>query len=1199
MFECLSGSGIVAAALIAPPGPEMITALDTVDPTLLAASAVADLLVGWERQTAWLGSRTASAVRGVAAAVRSIEGTIFKDDPELAERSLRCEVAAATRLSEISADHRLMVAGHLGGRLTLVDTALRLGDINFWQASAICQATDHLTDAQALWVARRVLPRARKQTLAQLRDCLRRAVMQAAPRAARKNASTAKVRHDIELFPRADGQAELRVTADAADLQAIHQTIQDAARKLGATEKGLAFPRSAGQLRVAALLHLLTGTNPDAATRPYQVTVNVTMDLPTLLGLRDNPATLTGYGPLPPALARTLAADASWRRLIHDPYTGALLDLGAHQYRPSAALARHVRTRDVNCIFPGCNRRAHTCDLDHAHRPGGTGGPTDRHNLHALCKKHHRLKHEAGWTLQTSPTAPPVWIGPLGRRYAVEAYDYRPPDDTDFGPTTARARAIRTPRASTGPFGGGQGADHLPGRPVGVPCDGRRHRPTVLKCARSVPTRGDRPVTSPPAPWLWLCVVPELPAYEEIRVSEGAGGPRSHGGNPGLGDVTHDTRQNGLLNDRPDRPGGCVTSDAPAPPTETVDLDEPPAPPEELTLAAAFPAATREQWATLVAGVVDKSGAKGLTPADAEAQLSVTVGGLAIGGIYGRDRFAAPDAGLPGAAPFVRGRLPQGTLGGWHVRSYTGDPRADAAREQVLVDLENGVTSVWLAVGAAGVPVSDVGAALADVLLDLAPVVLDAGKDAAAAADALLAVAAERGVQVGALSGNLGFDPIGLAVRSGEPPELTATAGYVKQFVDTHGAGLPLRTIVVDATAVHDGGASEAQELGYSIAAGVAYLRALAEVGLSAAEAAGQLEFRYAATDDQFLTIAKLRAARKLWSRISSACGVPAAEQGQLQHAVTSWPMMTKLDPYVNMLRTTIAAFAAGVGGADAVTVLPFDSAIGLPETIGRRVARNTQALLLEESHVAAVIDPAGGSWYVESLTEELAQAGWAEFQAIEAAGGIGHALADGSLVARIHANQADRTRKLAFREDAITGVSEFPKLDEMVLARQDAPVAAGGGLTRIRWAERHEEMRERVEHFKHVHHRTPTVLLVPLESPRAAAARAGFAADLLSPAGITTTELPEAVETASVATVQAALEAAGTTVACLCGTDTAYGESAAPVTEALRAAGATHVMLAGPAKAAADAAIDTFLFRGCDAVAVQEQTLDQLGVAQ
>ena len=267
------------------------------------------------------------------------------------------------------------------------------------------------------------------------------------------------------------------------------------------------------------------------------------------------------------------------------------------------------------------------------------------------------------------------------------------------------------------------------------------------------------------------------------------------------------------------------------------------------------------------------------------------------------------------------------------------------------------------------------------MLLDLAPVVLDAGAEAIPAARAFLEVAATRGVEVSALAGNLGLDPIGYAARTGTACRPERACTFVAEHVSAHPTATQLRTIVVDALAFHDAGASEAQELGISLAEGVAYLRALAAAGLSPEVACRQLEFRYAATDDQFLTIAKLRAARKLWARVASACGAPTAQQGQLQHVVTSWPMMTLRDPYVNMLRTTVAAFAAGVAGADAVTVLPFDAAIGVPDVLGRRVARNTQALLLEESHVAAVIDPAGGSWYVESLTDSLAQAGWAVFR--------------------------------------------------------------------------------------------------------------------------------------------------------------------------------------------------------------------------
>jgi methylmalonyl-CoA mutase len=548
----------------------------------------------------------------------------------------------------------------------------------------------------------------------------------------------------------------------------------------------------------------------------------------------------------------------------------------------------------------------------------------------------------------------------------------------------------------------------------------------------------------------------------------------------------------------------------------------------------------------------------------------------------------------------VRGRLPQGTLGGWDVRAQFVQPDPAIAREEVLLDLENGVNSLWLAVGAGGFPVSALGDVLADVLLDLAPVVLDAGADAIAAARALLSVAAERGVTAGSLSGNLGLDPLGYAVRTGRPVELGAAADFVADHVGSNPAsGTALRTLVVDALPFHDAGATEAQELGLSLAAGVAYLRALAAADLSPGDACGQLEFRYAATDDQFLTIAKLRSARRLWSRVSASCGVPLAQQGQLQHAVTSWPMMTWRDPYVNMLRTTVAAFAAGVGGADAVTVLPFDAAIGLPDGLSRRIARNTQALLIDESHVAAVIDPAGGSWYVEALTDQLARAGWEQFQAIEHAGGIADALAGGAIADELAASRAAREHKLAVREDAVTGVSEFPHLDETPLQRDPAPPVASGGLPRIRWAGHHEAMRQRADRYTTESGHPPTVLLIPLASPRAASARLTFAGDLLRPAGIAAELLATTGDASTDEVLAEALTRNATTVACLCGTDDAYAESAANVAEALRRAGATHVLLAGQPKAVPDAKVDSFIYRGCDAVAIQEQVLDELGVGR
>jgi methylmalonyl-CoA mutase len=219
------------------------------------------------------------------------------------------------------------------------------------------------------------------------------------------------------------------------------------------------------------------------------------------------------------------------------------------------------------------------------------------------------------------------------------------------------------------------------------------------------------------------------------------------------------------------------------------------------------------------------------------------------------------------------------------------------------------------------------------------------------------------------------------------------------------------------------------------------------------------LEFRLAATADQFGTIAKLRAARRLWARVAEVCGAPAVAVPQ--HVVTSATMMTRRDPWVNMLRTTLACFAAGVGGADAVTVQPFDAAIGLPDAFARRIARNTQSILLEESKVAGVIDPAGGSWYVEQHTAELAKAGWAAFQEIEKAGGLAAALDSGLVDDRLAATRAARTARLDAGDEAITGVTVFPNENEKPLSRQQEPAAPAGGLPRVRYAEPFEAAME------------------------------------------------------------------------------------------------------------------------------------------
>ncbi|MGG7614009.1 methylmalonyl-CoA mutase family protein, partial [Streptomyces sp. ZG43] len=259
-----------------------------------------------------------------------------------------------------------------------------------------------------------------------------------------------------------------------------------------------------------------------------------------------------------------------------------------------------------------------------------------------------------------------------------------------------------------------------------------------------------------------------------------------------------------------------------------------------------------------------------------------------------------------------------------------------------------------------------------------------------------------------------------------------------------------VRALTVDALPFHEAGGSAAQELGASLATGIAYVRELTGAGLALAEAFGQIEFRYAAVADQFLTIAKLRAARRVWARVAEVCGVPEAG-AQRQHAVTSPVMMTRRDPWVNMLRTTVAALGAGVGGADAVTVLPFDQELGVPDAFARRIARNTSTILIEESHLARVTDPAGGSYYVESLTDQVAEAAWAFFQEIERAGGQAKALRAGLVGERLAATWAERSAKLARRKEPVTGVSEFPNLAEKLPERTSAPVPPAGGLPRVR----------------------------------------------------------------------------------------------------------------------------------------------------
>lgn len=644
------------------------------------------------------------------------------------------------------------------------------------------------------------------------------------------------------------------------------------------------------------------------------------------------------------------------------------------------------------------------------------------------------------------------------------------------------------------------------------------------------------------------------------------------------------------------RPDPDVTAAEEVPPPEDVSA------PEALSLAAGFATPDKEQWRELVATVLRRSGRTGVSEPVEDSLRSSVGGGIDVAPLYlVEDAGDLPrQVGVPGLAPFVRGRRAgDAEHTGWDVRARHAHPDPILSREAIAVDLDNGVTSLWLVLGEDAIPVQALPDVLTGVLLDVAPVVLQAGSATAQTAEAFFALADANGVPADDLLGNLGADPYGDAIRTGSDPDLSVAVALAQRCRDDFPA---MRAITVDSTVFHDAGAGAAEELGCTLAAGVAYLRTLTDGGFDVDAAFTALDFRYSASADQFLTIAALRAARRLWHRVGDVSGASAGVRGQRQHAVTSSVMMTRRDPWVNMLRATVACFAAGVGGADAVTVAPFDSELGLPDAFARRIARNTQAVLMEEGHLARVLDPAGGSWYVESLTDQLAAAAWDWFTEIERAGGLSQALSSGLIAERIGSVWTARRDQLAYRRDPIIGVSDFPNLAETLPVRQPYPAAPPrpdrAALPVVRAAEDFEALRDRVDAVAAEQGSRPAVFLATLGSIAASTARASFAANLFQTGGLQTPS--NGSDDGQDASILSAYSDSGTTVVCLCGTDEAYGERAAALADALAEAGASQVWIAGATHASGDIArIDGHIFAGCDALAVLGSVLDGLGMGR
>jgi methylmalonyl-CoA mutase len=583
------------------------------------------------------------------------------------------------------------------------------------------------------------------------------------------------------------------------------------------------------------------------------------------------------------------------------------------------------------------------------------------------------------------------------------------------------------------------------------------------------------------------------------------------------------------------------------------------------------------RWRSAVAGVLAKSTRRDPAdlPAEPERLLdSPTYEGFPIRPLY-TTLDALPEPALPGKWPYVRGGdAMRDVKSGWRVaEAFPADGSAAAdANGAVLVALTEGVSALVLRVGSAA---AELDRLLDGVFLDLVPVVLDADVDYVAATDAVLALLTDLDDdQRSRLSVDLGADPLTAPLSARSAPSVADVVSVAAKVTGYDGG---VRAITVDGPAFHDLGASASWELAGSIAAAVGYLRVFGEAGIAAGDAFRQISFRFAADDDQFMTIAKLRAARQLWARVAEVVGEPDAGAARL-HSVTSLPMMAQRDPWVNMLRTTLAAFSAGVGGADTVLVHPFDVAIpgGFPGTaasFARRIARNTQLLLLEESHIGRVLDPAGGSWFVEDLTKALAEQAWKHFQDIESRGGF--ETARDYVVGQITEVADRRTDDIAHRRKALTGVNEYPNLAE-------PPLPQGDSVEHVaRYAAGFEALRNRSDTFLDKTGSRPRVLLVPLGPLAEHNIRTTFATNLLASGGI-----------------EAVTEDAAAKIAVICGTDTRYATDASSAVDAARKAGVSYVLLAGPEKAVAeaDSKPDGYLTAKIDAVKALSDLLTRLG---
>ena len=390
--------------------------------------------------------------------------------------------------------------------------------------------------------------------------------------------------------------------------------------------------------------------------------------------------------------------------------------------------------------------------------------------------------------------------------------------------------------------------------------------------------------------------------------------------------------------------------------------------------------------------------------------------------------------------------------------------------------------------------------------------------------------------------------------------------------------------LIADATKWHDKGATAAQELGFALAEIVSVMCDLSGSGVDGHAIPNRIGVALSCDADQFETMAKFRAMRLLWNQLLQAMG--SVESPLNIHATTSWRMMGRRDPWTNVLRMTMASFAAGLGGADSVTVLPHTQALGLPDAFARRVARNISLILQEESHLGKMVDPAAGAGVYDTLTLSLAEAGWTIFQSLEAQGGFAAATENGAIDQMVADSRTARMSDVVTRKIVSLGNSHFAQLDapavDTLITRPLETEQDLEPFGNLRDGIPFEQLADRAQKLSA--HTKPTISLLCIGSRKAWKARSDFASVLFAAGGLATEILTLDSDPAL-----GSLDTLKTPIICLCGSDADYDSSARELIARLQDAGAAHIVLAGRSDLAG---LDDTLFTGCDAYAVLDRVL-------